>query len=61
MINENWALLCEAGFWGWTTSAAGFLLASFPARGVFRGGSALRWGGALVVFFSLWIVGMLKA
>lgn len=61
MINETWALVCEIGLWGWIAAAAGFILHSFPSRGVFRTGPATVWGGSLVAFYILWIVGMLNA
>ena len=56
-----WTLICLAGLWGFLACSIGFLLKSFPARGVFDSRKALAWGGALLVFFIIWIVGMAHA
>ncbi len=61
MTAESWALLCEIGCWGWILSSAGFILGSFPARGFFRAGNALGWGGSFLACYALWIIGMMHA
>lgn len=61
MINEGWAFFCIIGFWGWVLCTMGFIVKSFPTRDAFRGSAALRWGGAVVAFYALWIAGMLNA
>jgi hypothetical protein len=34
---------------------------AFPQKGVFDVASGIRWGGALVLSFSVWIIGMFNA
>ncbi len=61
MINENWAILCIIGVWGWILSGAGFILRAFPIRDVFNSKSAVFWGCLFIFFYALWIIGMIKA
>lgn len=61
MISETWALICEIGLWGWIGAAMGLILNSFPIRGEFNKRPAIIWGGSLVLFYALWIVGMANA
>lgn len=55
-----WSLSCLAGIWGFVACTIGFILKGFPARGLFDRGS-LRWGGALLVCFIVWMIGMANA
>jgi hypothetical protein len=61
MADAGWALLCEAGFWGWVIAASGFLLGSFPRPGVFQAGPALKWGCGFLLAQAVWITGMIHA
>lgn len=61
MLHDGWAVACELGLWGWIASTVCFIVAAFPSRGVFARIPALRWGIAIVVFFSLWVAGMVQA
>ncbi len=56
-----WQIVCLAGLWGWVLATVGFILAGFPARGVFAARRAFPWGVAVVVCFFAWVVGMLHA
>jgi hypothetical protein len=56
-----WTMICLAGVWGFVLSTIGFILKSFPARGVFDCAKALKWGGALLLFFIAWMVGRANA
>lgn len=58
MMLEGWALLCEIGLWGWIASVVGLILNAFPSGNIFRKQQAFKWGGALIVFYSIWITGM---
>ena len=60
LMNEAWTLICVIGFWGWIAAVTGLILCSFPARGEFRRLVAAKWGVALVLFYAIWVVGMLK-
>ena len=56
-----WTLVCLAGLWGFVLSTVGMILRTFPARGVFDRGSALKWGTALLFCFAAWMIGMANA
>jgi hypothetical protein len=55
-----WTLVCEISLWGWIGATFLFILHSFPSRNVFNVRPATVWGGSLVLFYAIWIVGMLK-
>ena len=61
MISEGWALICMAGFYGWILSTLGFILKAFPVKGTFRGRPAALWGGAIIIFYTMWLTGMYNA
>jgi hypothetical protein len=61
MINEPWAVLTIIGFWGWVLCSVGFIFKVFPGNRGFNSQAAVRWGVTIVLFFSIWIFGMLKA
>lgn len=58
-MNEWKVLLMVAGGWGWAMCAFQFFLRSFPRRDTFDSRQALRWGGAAILSFAIWVVGML--
>jgi hypothetical protein len=58
-----WALILEVGLLGWIGSAIGFLMYGL-AKGQtpkLRSGPAIFWGVMIIIFYALWIVGMVKA
>jgi len=61
MIHEGWGLICVVGFWGWALATVGFIFKGFPSGGVFKARPAALWGGIVVLFFIIWIVGMTHA
>ena len=61
MINEGWGVVSQVGFWGWVSCSVGLILRSFPRRETFLASRGLAWGTGLVLFFVVWVVGMLKA
>lgn len=61
MLNDGWAVLCQAGLWGWVASTTVLIVQAFPKRGAIDKKAAARWGLPVVSFFSLWIVGMVMA
>jgi hypothetical protein len=61
MENEAWGVISVVGVWGWMLSVVGFIIKSFPTGGRFNGRSAMIWGGCLIIFYALWVVGMLNA
>jgi hypothetical protein len=61
MGHDQWSLLLLIGLWGWIISTLAFIFRAFPRQGTFVADPALRWGGAVLFFFALWIVGLLAA
>lgn len=61
MMHEPWAFICEIGFWGWVLATVGFILKAFPRRDVMRKGLALQWGVSILVFYAVWIAGMVNS
>jgi hypothetical protein len=61
MGHDQWALVLLVGLWGWIVSMLGFIFRTFPRQGIFEAGPALRWGGSVLFFFALWVVGLLAA
>ena len=60
-MSTVWTLICLAGLWGFLACTMGLILKCFPARDVFDGKSALKWGAALVLCFVFWVIGMANA
>ena len=61
MKHDIWSLVLLFGLVGWILSTLGFAFRAFPKRGEFATRPALRWGISIVVSFTIWIIGMLKA
>ena len=61
MRSEAWAIICIIGVWGWIFSGVGFILKVFPAKDSFDGRSAAVWGGCFLLFYALWIAGMIHS
>ena len=61
MTDRLWSVVTLIGLWGWVACAVGLCLTAFPARGGFAGRRGLVWGGALLVLFVVWMVGMANA
>ncbi|MCK5504490.1 MAG: hypothetical protein KAJ10_04980 [Thermodesulfovibrionia bacterium] len=61
MINQGWALACELGFLGWVGCTIGFIFRAFGDNDAFYGRRALFWGGLVVIFYALWVLGMVRA
>jgi hypothetical protein len=56
-----WSIVTIIGLAGWVTSAIVFLFRAFPGRSLFEAREARIWGAAVLVFYAVWIVGMLNA
>ncbi|MEI6704447.1 MAG: hypothetical protein WCL71_13090 [Deltaproteobacteria bacterium] len=61
MSHDIWSIILLIGLAGWIASSTMLAFKAFPQKGVFDAASGIRWGGALVLFFSVWIIGMLNA
>jgi hypothetical protein len=58
-----WSIVVVGGFLGWVGSVAAFILSAFKPREecALRHFPSLAWIGIALVFFALWIVGMMRA
>lgn len=61
MSNDIWSIVLLVGLAGWVTSSIFLMIRAFPERGVYDPVSGIRWGGATLVLFVVWIIGMLNA
>lgn len=61
IVSEIWSILLVAGFWGWVFCTIGFIIKGFPRRDFFAGAVATAWGSGVIVFYCLWILGMMNA
>lgn len=57
----GWAIFLEIGFVGWITCTILFILKVFTGEKGFEGKKALFWGPFIILFYAMWIIGMLKA
>lgn len=56
-----WSIFLEIGFLGWIGCAVGFIFRVFTGEKGFDGRRALLWGGLIMAFYALWIIGMMRA
>jgi len=56
-----WSIVLLIGLAGWVASSIMLALRAFPQKGVFDVASGIRWGGAIVISFCVWVIGMLCA
>lgn len=61
MINEIFAFITVTSFLGWVASVIAFIYKAFDEEGQFYPKPAIKIGLMILVFYALWIVGMLKA
>ena len=57
----SWSIICEIGFLGWIGCSIAFILRVFSGDKGFNPRRAFFWGAFIVVFYAVWIVGMLNA
>jgi hypothetical protein len=61
MSDGMWSIITLIGLSGWIFSTIVFLFKAFPGRGLFDAREARIWGAAVLVFYGIWISGMLNA
>ena len=61
MSSTFWSIVCVTGVWGFVICTIFLILRAFPARNSFEGRTALKWGAGVLLFFMVWIVGMMQA
>jgi hypothetical protein len=54
----RWALLGEAGFYGWLACAFMFIARALTPSGKILANQALFWGCGIVLFYALWLLGL---
>ena len=61
--NIFWTIILEIGFLGWIGSAIGFITFLLKDNRKLRSfiSAAFKWGCVMLVFFVMWIIGMMKA
>ena len=59
--NIFWSVILEIGFLGWIGCAIGFIFRVFIGEKGFNPKRAFFWGTLILLFYALWIVGMLRA
>jgi len=57
----GWAVATEVGFFGWVVSALVFIFTFLRKEGGLARGKALFWGGCILLFYALWVIGMVRA
>lgn len=57
----GWSIFLEIGFVGWVTCTIMFILKVFTGEKGFEGRKALFWGPIIILFYAMWIIGMMKA
>ncbi len=61
MSHELWSIVLLVGLVFWIASTILFIVYSFPRRGEFVAKFAVRFGGMSIVFFMVWVAGLLNA
>jgi hypothetical protein len=60
-MNEYWAVLSQVGLWGWIASVLCMVYLCFPSYNIFLTRNAVKYGLGVLLFFVLWIAGMMLA
>lgn len=61
MSHDLWSVVLLLGVVSWILSSVTFIFCTFPRKDEFVVTSAIRWGGASLLSFLVWIAGMLNA
>ena len=59
--HRGWSLLAVGGFLGWVGGTIGFLWRVFSTGQIQRWQSGVVWGCAVIIAFTVWIIGLLLA
>ena len=60
-ISTFWSVIVEIGFVGWLGCAVGFIFRAIDEENRLHPRRAAVWGGLIVFFYALWVVGLVKA
>jgi hypothetical protein len=61
MSNISWSIVMLLGLYGWVIFTLLFIFKAFPEADKFDSRNALRWGPCILVFFFVWVAGLLNA
>jgi hypothetical protein len=59
--HAGWSIVLEVGFWGWVSGVLLFIMTGFNAENRVIPKRGLLLGGLIILFYSLWIIGMMNA
>lgn len=59
--SPGWSIILEIGFWGWIAGTLIFILKAFNSEHKIIMKRGLFWGGVVILFYALWIIGMINA
>lgn len=59
--HTGWSIVLEIGFWGWIAGTLLFIFRAFNMEQQLNMKRGLFWGGIVILFYALWIVGMMNA
>ncbi|MFQ5580816.1 MAG: hypothetical protein ACE5FZ_09400 [Nitrospiria bacterium] len=57
----GWSIILEVGFWGWITGTLLFIFRAFDSEHQLNMRRGFYFGGIVIFFYSLWIIGMMNA
>jgi hypothetical protein len=60
-ISTFWSILVEIGFFGWIGSTIALIFRGFDEDNNLNKKKALFWGVLIVIFYALWVAGLVNA
>ncbi len=57
----GWSIFLEIGFVGWVTCTIIFIFKVFTGEKGFEGRKAMFWGPFIILFYAMWLIGMMNA
>lgn len=60
-ISTFWSIVVEIGFFGWIASAFAFIFKAIDEENHLNKRNAAIWGGLIVLFYAIWVTGLVNA
>ncbi|MBN1356825.1 hypothetical protein JXA40_11235 [bacterium] len=60
-ISTFWSVVVEIGFFGWIGSTIAFIFKGFDDQNNLVKNKAFFWGVLIVMFYALWVAGLVNA
>ncbi|MBN1550887.1 hypothetical protein JW979_05445 [bacterium] len=60
-VSTFWSLVVEIGFFGWIGSTIAFIFKGFDDKENLNKKRALFWGLMIVLFYAIWVTGLVNA